>query len=162
MFRLPVTLLTLAFAFSAAQAGACPVKSSTSGGNKDAYPTTTASATASYTTVIASSTGTSSGSASIATSTSFNYGVDKVRGTNIGGWLRTFFDSASVCYPLKDFLVLESWITPSLFDATGNDDIVDEYTFGQLQDKSVAQAALQQHWDTWFTEQDFKDIAAAG
>ncbi|KAF5368395.1 hypothetical protein D9758_002194 [Tetrapyrgos nigripes] len=70
---------------------------------------------------------------------------DKVRGVNLGGWL-----------------VLEPWITPSLFDDTGNPDIIDEYTFGKLQDHDVALAALQQHWETWITEQDFIDIANAG
>ncbi|KDQ12586.1 glycoside hydrolase family 5 protein [Botryobasidium botryosum FD-172 SS1] len=75
----------------------------------------------------------------------FPYGSTKVRGVNLGGWL-----------------VLEPWITPSLFDNTGNSQIVDEYTFGQLQDKTKAKAALQKHWDTWITEKDFQDIAAAG
>ena len=56
----------------------------------------------------------------------------------------------------------QPWITPSLFDNTGNSAIVDEWTFGQLQDKNVARSALQNHWDTWITEQDFADIAAAG
>lgn len=75
----------------------------------------------------------------------FPYGSTKVRGVNLGGWL-----------------VLEPWITPSLFDATGNNNIVDEYTFGQYQSRSVAQAALQRHWDSWITESDFSAIAAAG
>ena len=35
-------------------------------------------------------------------------------------------------------------------------------TFTKYQDRSVAEAKLKEHWDTWFTEQDFKDIAAAG
>ena len=56
----------------------------------------------------------------------------------------------------------QPWITPSLFDNTGNDNIVDEWTFGQLQDPSVAKAALVQHWDTWITQDDFTAIAAAG
>lgn len=38
--------------------------------------------------------------------------------------------------------------SPSMFENTGNDDIVDEYTFGQMQDSDVALAALKQHWDT--------------
>ncbi|KAI0036399.1 exo-beta-1,3-glucanase [Vararia minispora EC-137] len=76
---------------------------------------------------------------------SFPYGSTKVRGVNLGGWL-----------------VLEPWITPSLFDNTGNPKIVDEWTFGQLQDKSVAQATLQAHWDTWIRESDFAAISAAG
>ncbi|TBU62583.1 exo-beta-1,3-glucanase [Dichomitus squalens] len=76
---------------------------------------------------------------------SFSYGSTKVRGVNLGGWL-----------------VLEPWITPSLFDNTGNDAIVDEWTFGQLQSRSTAQSVLTNHWNTWITEQDFVDIAAAG
>lgn len=75
----------------------------------------------------------------------FPYGSTKVRGVNLGGWL-----------------VLEPWITPSLFDNTGNSAIVDEYTFGQLQDHNTAQAKLKTHWDTWITESDFAAIAAAG
>jgi aryl-phospho-beta-D-glucosidase BglC (GH1 family) len=49
-----------------------------------------------------------------------------------------------------------------MFEKTGNDGIVDEFTFGQYQDRAVATAALQAHWSTWYTEQDFADIAAAG
>ncbi|KAL7422509.1 hypothetical protein Q5752_003157 [Cryptotrichosporon argae] len=78
-------------------------------------------------------------------SPSFAYGTDKIRGVNIGGWL-----------------VLEPWITPSLFTATGNDAIIDEWTFGSMQDYDTALAALTTHWDTWITETDFANIAAAG
>lgn len=75
----------------------------------------------------------------------FPYGSEPVRGVNLGGWL-----------------VLEPWITPSLFDNTGNPAIVDEWTFGQYQDPTVARAALTNHWNTWITENDFQMIAAAG
>ncbi|KIY67787.1 glycoside hydrolase family 5 protein [Cylindrobasidium torrendii FP15055 ss-10] len=75
----------------------------------------------------------------------FDYESSKVRGVNVGGWL-----------------VLEPWITPSLFENTGNEAIVDEYTFGQLQDPAVAKAKLQAHWDTFITELDFIEIANAG
>ncbi|EGN93093.1 glycoside hydrolase family 5 protein [Serpula lacrymans var. lacrymans S7.3] len=75
----------------------------------------------------------------------FPYGSQKVRGVNLGGWL-----------------VLEPWITPSLFDNTGNSAIVDEWTFGQHQNRVVAEATLQTHWNTWITESDFANIAAAG
>ena len=75
----------------------------------------------------------------------FPYGSQKVRGVNLGGWL-----------------VLEPWITPSMFDDTGNDAIVDEWTFCQLQSRSTAEAALQQHWSTFYSEADFAAIAAAG
>ncbi|KAI0253216.1 exo-1-3-beta-glucanase [Lactifluus subvellereus] len=74
-----------------------------------------------------------------------DYGSQTVRGVNLGGWL-----------------VLEPWITPSLFDNTGNPKIVDEWTFGQYQDTAVALATLTEHWNTWITKDDFRDIAAAG
>ncbi|KAF7347576.1 Glycoside hydrolase family 5 protein [Mycena venus] len=75
----------------------------------------------------------------------FPYGSQKVRGVNLGGWL-----------------VLEPWITPSLFDNTGNANIVDEWTFASLQSRATATAALSVHWNTFITESDFADIAAAG
>ncbi|GLB35841.1 putative glycosyl hydrolase 5 (cellulase A) family protein [Lyophyllum shimeji] len=80
-----------------------------------------------------------------AISPGFPYGSQKVRGVNLGGWL-----------------VLEPWITPSLFDNTGDSRIVDEYTFGQYQDPTKAYNTLKNHWDTWITEADFQAIAAAG
>jgi len=73
----------------------------------------------------------------------FPYGSQKVRGVNLGGWL-----------------VLEPWITPSLFDNTGDSRVVDEWTFGQFAPN--AQSVLQNHWNTWITESDFAAIAAAG
>ncbi|KAJ7897187.1 glycoside hydrolase family 5 protein [Mycena olivaceomarginata] len=84
-------------------------------------------------------------SSALAFSPGFPYGSQKVRGVNLGGWL-----------------VLEPWITPSLFDKTGNTKIVDEWTFGSLQSKATATAALTSHWNTWITESDFAAIAAAG
>lgn len=58
--------------------------------------------------------------------------------------------------------MFQPWITPSLFENTGNDSIVDEWTFCEAQDKLTAAVALRKHWDTWITEQDLADIAAAG
>ncbi|KAF9509204.1 glycoside hydrolase family 5 protein [Hydnum rufescens UP504] len=75
----------------------------------------------------------------------FPYGSSPVRGVSLGGWL-----------------VLEPWITPSLFDNTGNSAIVDEWTFGQLQDRDTAYGVLKNHWDAFITEADFAAIAAAG
>ncbi|KAF8968789.1 exo-beta-1,3-glucanase [Flammula alnicola] len=75
----------------------------------------------------------------------FPYGKEKMRGVNLGGWL-----------------LVESFTTPSLFDATGDNRIVDEWTFGLYQDKGKAYKALKQHWDTFITEKDFADMAAAG
>lgn len=57
------------------------------------------------------------------------------------------------------WLVLEPWITPSLFERTGNNGIIDEWTFGQYQDRAQALSLLQPHWDSWITENDFAQIA---
>ncbi|KAH8118016.1 glycoside hydrolase family 5 protein [Phellopilus nigrolimitatus] len=89
--------------------------------------------------------GGSNGSTTPPANISFAYGTDKIRGVNLGGWF-----------------VLEPWITPSIFENTGNDDVVDEFTLGQLMNSSYAQEILQQHWASWITEDDFKAIAAAG
>ena len=77
--------------------------------------------------------------------------------------------SSSRCVAiLSDRHVLHSatatqpWITPSLFDDTGNPAIVDEWTFTQYQDRKTAQATLMNHWDTWITEADLESIAKAG
>ncbi|TFK40345.1 glycoside hydrolase family 5 protein [Crucibulum laeve] len=114
-------------------------------------PGTGATSTTSSDSMVA--TGTSSTSSSTPSSTSsslpaptpFNYGSDKIRGVNLGGWL-----------------VLEPWITPSFFENTGNDNIVDEFTLGQLMDNDAALNMLNNHWNTWITEDDFKAIQAAG
>ncbi|KAF8335350.1 glycoside hydrolase family 5 protein [Cantharellus anzutake] len=75
----------------------------------------------------------------------FPYGSKKVRGVNAGGWL-----------------ILQPWVTPSLFDNTGNINIVDEWTFCSLQDRPTAVTTLLNHWNTFYTESDFAAIAAAG
>ncbi|EJU03858.1 glycoside hydrolase family 5 protein [Dacryopinax primogenitus] len=75
----------------------------------------------------------------------FAYGSTPVRGVNLGGWL-----------------VLEPWITPSIFDNTGNDGIVDEWTLGQYSDYDTALNTLRNHWSSWITKSDMQQIAAAG
>ncbi|KIM31818.1 glycoside hydrolase family 5 protein [Serendipita vermifera MAFF 305830] len=75
----------------------------------------------------------------------FPYGSTKVRGVNLGGWL-----------------VLEPWMTPTLFTTPNDVRIVDEYTFCQYQDYDVAHAALVNHWNTWITYDDFVKIKNAG
>ncbi|ELU42091.1 exo-beta-1,3-glucanase [Rhizoctonia solani AG-1 IA] len=88
--------------------------------------------------------GTASASASAYPSpTAFDYSKDKIRGVNLGGWL---------C----------PWITPSLFENTGNEQIVDEYTFNTLQDAATVRRILREHWETWIVEDDFRKIAEAG
>ncbi|KAF3925281.1 hypothetical protein ABW20_dc0106698 [Dactylellina cionopaga] len=78
----------------------------------------------------------------------FDFGTQKVRGVNIGGWL-----------------VLEPWITPSLWSRWNSNPAsgpVDEFHLCQTLGKSGCLSLLKRHWDTWITENDFKNIAAAG
>ncbi|KAK5110559.1 hypothetical protein LTR62_005751 [Meristemomyces frigidus] len=74
----------------------------------------------------------------------FDFGNEKVRGVNLGGWF-----------------VLEPWITPSIFAATP-DNVVDEYTLCQTLGSSEAETRLQQHWSSWITADDFAQIAQVG
>ncbi|KAL8850563.1 MAG: hypothetical protein Q9221_004520 [Calogaya cf. arnoldii] len=72
----------------------------------------------------------------------FKWGTDKVRGVNLGGWL-----------------VLEPWITPSIFqNQEGNP--VDEYTLCERTPN--ARDILKKHWDSWVSLKDFQKIKAAG
>lgn len=89
----------------------------------------------------------SSAAPAIKRSTSnFDWGSEVMRGVNIGGWL-----------------VLEPWITPSIFEAfPDSDGIVDEYTLGQVLGYDAAQSILQEHWATWATLADFQKIADSG
>ncbi|KAJ7104177.1 glycoside hydrolase family 5 protein [Mycena belliarum] len=103
------------------------------------------SATSVTNSIAPSGTGASNTAGASATPTPFAYGKTPIRGVNLGGWF-----------------VLEPWITPSLFVNTGNDAIVDEFTFGSMQDSATALSVLQKHWETWITEDDFVAIAAAG
>jgi glucan 1,3-beta-glucosidase len=63
----------------------------------------------------------------------------KLRGVNLGGWL-----------------VIEKWMTPSLFAGTSAED---EYTF--MQTKGAAKK-LAQHRDSFITESDFKWMSMNG
>jgi hypothetical protein len=40
------------------------------------------------------------------------------------------------------------WITPSVFESTGDDRIIDEYTLGQLLDRGTAESILRNHWES--------------
>ncbi|KAI9837088.1 MAG: hypothetical protein M1819_000738 [Sarea resinae] len=75
---------------------------------------------------------------------SFAYGSTVVRGASIGGWL-----------------VLEPWITPSIFQAQ-NGSIVDEWTLGQYLGEEAALAVLTEHWNTFTGLADFQKLADAG
>lgn len=76
----------------------------------------------------------------------FEYNYDIVRGVNLGGWL-----------------LLEPWITPSLFEEWADSQIVkDEWTYSEVLGKDEAFSRLNNHWNTFITEDDFTAIAAAG
>lgn len=66
-------------------------------------------------------------------------GLKKFRGVNLGGWL-----------------VLEKWMTPSLFAGT---DAIDEYTFMQT---SGAVEKLRNHQKNFIREEDFRWMARHG
>jgi glucan 1,3-beta-glucosidase len=67
-------------------------------------------------------------------------GAKRWRGVNLGGWL-----------------VLEKWMTPSLFEGTK---AVDEYSL--CREGADALKRLRKHRDTFITEADFRWIAARG
>jgi len=69
--------------------------------------------------------------------------TEPTRGVSLGGWL-----------------VLEPWITPSVFHNYGGS-VVDEYTLCQ-KDPDNAKAVLQAHWSSWVTLSDFQRIANSG
>ncbi|CAG8334229.1 unnamed protein product [Penicillium salamii] len=75
---------------------------------------------------------------------SFDYGANKVRGVNLGGWL-----------------VLEPWITPSIFDAAG-DAAVDEWSLCQTLGQDKCKSVLSDHWQKFITADDLNQIASAG
>lgn len=77
----------------------------------------------------------------------WDYDADgPVRGVNLGGWL-----------------VLEPYMTPSLFEAFAPGDIpVDEYHYTQYLGKSLAKDRLEAHWSSFIVEDDLKAIAGLG
>jgi glucan 1,3-beta-glucosidase len=66
----------------------------------------------------------------------------KWRGVNLGGWL-----------------VLERWITPSVFAGV---DAGDEYTLGEKLGKRAAAERLSRHREKWITEDDLRWLAGRG
>ncbi|MDR3632077.1 MAG: glycoside hydrolase family 5 protein [Desulfocapsaceae bacterium] len=67
---------------------------------------------------------------------------DKLRGVNLGGWL-----------------VLEKWITPSLFEGL---DALDETSYCVELGEAEATRRLHHHWNTFITRDDFAWLARAG
>ncbi|WVQ73941.1 hypothetical protein IAR50_003522 [Cryptococcus sp. DSM 104548] len=77
----------------------------------------------------------------------WTWGKDIVFGVNLGGWL-----------------VTEPFIVPGLYEKYANGTAgtaVDEYTLSQNMGDNLT-AAMTDHYDTFITERDFAEIAAAG
>ena len=68
--------------------------------------------------------------------------MDKINGTNLGNWL-----------------VLEHWMSPHIFDGTGTED---EIWLGRVLSEEDLSARLKEHRDAYVTEEDFKLIAEKG
>ncbi|ESK94242.1 glycoside hydrolase family 5 protein [Moniliophthora roreri MCA 2997] len=78
----------------------------------------------------------------------FNYGTDRIRGVNLGGWL-----------------TIEPFIAPALFEkyASSNPKPVDEYTLhSAIKEKTGSFDDIEDHYKTFITEQDFVEMAGAG
>ncbi|KAI0322258.1 glycoside hydrolase [Amylostereum chailletii] len=77
----------------------------------------------------------------------FRYGVDTVRGVNLGGWL-----------------VTEPFSVPALYQKYSG--VVDEWELSEAMRADTGSGGgisqLEDHYKTFITEQDFADIAAAG
>ncbi|KAK0553802.1 hypothetical protein OC845_001092 [Tilletia horrida] len=86
-------------------------------------------------------------------SSGFDYVNDKVRGVNLGNWL-----------------VLEPWmdnnasqvLNANAVNAPGAHSVIDEYTAGTYIDHDFLTQFFTEHFDSWITEDDFRQIAAAG
>jgi glucan 1,3-beta-glucosidase len=78
----------------------------------------------------------------------WTWGVDKIYGVNLGGWLNT-----------------EPFIVPALYEKYANGSngqtAIDEYTLSQNMGDNLT-AAMTEHYETFITERDFAEIASAG
>lgn len=70
----------------------------------------------------------------------FDYSWNKIRGVNLGGWL-----------------LVEPWITPSLFERDGFT-YVDEYSLCLDLGSEGCRRFLEPHWESFITWQDFVDM----
>ncbi|KAJ3561701.1 hypothetical protein NP233_g10033 [Leucocoprinus birnbaumii] len=80
----------------------------------------------------------------------FNYGVDTIRGVNLGGWL-----------------VTEPFIAPALYEKyhSSSPVAIDEWTLSQNMRADTSGGGIGQletHYKTFITEQNFAEIAGAG
>lgn len=65
--------------------------------------------------------------------------MDKIKGTNLGNWL-----------------VLEKWMSPKMFEGTGAED---EIWLGRKLPADVLATKLKEHRDNYITEEDFAFLA---
>ncbi|KAK5719181.1 glucan exo-1,3-beta-glucosidase [Elasticomyces elasticus] len=81
------------------------------------------------------------------TASGYAWGSEKLRGVNLGGWL-----------------VLEPWITPSVFQQYDmSRGIIDEYTLCDVLGTNVAHdTVLKPHWDAWVQYGDMQKIKNSG
>eukprot|EP00562_Extubocellulus_spinifer_P002546 CAMPEP_0178485420 /NCGR_PEP_ID=MMETSP0696-20121128/8264_1 /TAXON_ID=265572 /ORGANISM="Extubocellulus spinifer, Strain CCMP396" /LENGTH=695 /DNA_ID=CAMNT_0020113015 /DNA_START=195 /DNA_END=2281 /DNA_ORIENTATION=+ len=74
---------------------------------------------------------------------------NQIRGVNLGGWM-----------------VLEPWITPSLFyqflSQPEGQVAIDTYSFCEVLGAEEANLQLRRHWDTWVTEDIIRQLAESG
>jgi glucan 1,3-beta-glucosidase len=74
---------------------------------------------------------------------------NQIRGVNLGGWM-----------------VLEPWITPSLFyqflDGQENSTAFDMYTFCEVLGPVEANRQLRRHWEAWVTEDVVRELVDSG
>ena len=74
-----------------------------------------------------------------------NPSSQKIKGVNLGGWL-----------------ILENWMTPSVFGVAGlpgkgdERSVMDEWSLCEILGKERCAEVLEEHWETFYTEADFK------
>ncbi|EEB95117.1 hypothetical protein MPER_05967, partial [Moniliophthora perniciosa FA553] len=100
----------------------------------------------------------------------FNYGVDRVRGVNIGGWLN--IEPVSRILSRHILLSHTLYLTrfnsvPALFEKYSDvtPRVVDEYTLHTAMRAHPERGGIDElevHYNTFITEKDFAEIAAAG
>ena len=85
----------------------------------------------------------------LAALTGFASAGTPITGTNLGGWM-----------------VLEPWITPSLFyrflDKGQGETAMGSYTVCESLGPEEGNKLMRAHWDSWYTEKDIADLAARG
>lgn len=71
--------------------------------------------------------------------------VDKIRGVNLGSQF-----------------IIERWMCEDEWASMGCSDYNDEWECTQAIGQTDADAAFKEHWDTWITESDIKEISGLG